>query len=129
MRDWIPDRAVLLAISLGLIAILLAIIIGILFHVPGKGSAAAIPNWAENVLVAIATGTLLKVGDAINALVALASGKQVGQLSTQLANSAPVDPLPTIGATEAAHKVADAAVSKADQIDNTLDLTGAEADR
>jgi hypothetical protein len=32
-------------------------------------------------------------------------------------------------AAEAAHKVADAAVNKADQIDNTLDLTGAELDR
>lgn len=117
MRDWIPDRAVLLAISLGLIAILLAIIVGILFHVPGKGSAAAIPNWAENVLVAIATGTLLKVGDAINALVALASGKQVGQLSTQLAQSAPVDATTSRDAAEAAQETAHAAQRKADAIE------------
>lgn len=92
MREWLPDRAVLLAIVLGLIAILLAVVIGI-FNVPtDPRGVAAIPNWAENVLVAIATGALLKLGDAIAALVTLASGKQVERLGSQLAQSAPPGP-------------------------------------
>lgn len=87
-RDWLPDRAVLLSIVIGLIAILLGIVIGIFTASHDKG-AGSIPNWAENVLVAISTGALLKVGDAIAALVTLASGRHVERLGNQLAQSAP----------------------------------------
>lgn len=82
-RDWVTDKAVLLFISMGLVTILLAIIIG-LFLTPR-----ALPNWAENVFVSIATATALKLGDCVNAIVALSGGRTVERLGTQLASSAP----------------------------------------
>jgi hypothetical protein len=82
----IGDRAVLVTISAGLIAILLAIIIG-LFLTPR-----ALPNWAENVFVSIATACALKLGDCLSTLVALATGRQVGEMGTKLALAAPVKP-------------------------------------
>lgn len=75
---------VLLVISGGLITVLLSIILG-LFLTPR-----ALPNWAENVLVSIATASALKLGDCLSTLVALASGRQVGELGTQLAQTAPM---------------------------------------
>lgn len=78
------DKAVLMFISGGLIAVLLAIILGLFL------SPRTLPNWAENVLVATATACALKLGDCIGALVQLASGKSVDRLSTKLADSAPI---------------------------------------
>lgn len=105
------DRWVLGLISGGLIAILLGILLG-LFLTPR-----ALPNWAENVLVSIATASALKLGDCLATLVALASGRQVERLGNQLAGSAPlaVEPAPA-GAAEAADETAEAAVAKAEEI-------------
>lgn len=113
MKDWIPDRAVLLAIVIGLIAILLAIVIGIFDAAPQR--AGAIPTWAENVLVAISTGALLKIGDAIGALVTLAGGRTTEKLGQQLATSTPGKAVPQ-EAADAADQVADAAQDQADAI-------------
>jgi hypothetical protein len=82
-REVLSDRIVLLIISTGLIVILLTIIIG-LFVTPR-----ALPNWAENVLVSVATASALKLGDCLATLVALAGGRQVERLGTQLAGSLP----------------------------------------
>ena len=82
-HERITDRAVLLVISGGLITILLSIILG-LFITPR-----ALPNWAENVLVSIATASALKLGDCLATLVALSSGRSVEKLGTQLAAAGP----------------------------------------
>jgi hypothetical protein len=82
-RELLSDRVVLLIISAGLIVILLTIIIGIYL------TTRALPNWAETVLVSIGTAAALKLGDCLSTLVALAGGKQVERLGTQLASSAP----------------------------------------
>lgn len=87
MSERITDRAVLLAISCGLIAILLTIVIGIYL------TPRALPNWAENVLVAIGTAAALKLGDCLSTLVALSSGRSVEKLGSQLASSAPPGPV------------------------------------
>lgn len=86
--DRITDKHVLLAISMGLVAILL-FIIGGLFVTPR-----ALPNWAENVFVSIATASALKLGDCVSALVALSSGRSVERLGTQLAATSPVSDQP-----------------------------------
>lgn len=83
-REWIGDRLVLLIIAGGLIGILLSIVWGLFLNTR------ALPNWAENVLVSIATATALKLGDSLSTLVALASGKQLAA-SRPLAPPAPVD--------------------------------------
>jgi hypothetical protein len=67
-QEALSDRIVLLVISTGLIVILLTIIVG-LFVTPR-----ALPNWAENVLVSVATASALKLGDCLATLVALAGG-------------------------------------------------------
>ena len=85
-HEKIGDRLVLLVISGGLIFILLAIIVG-LFLTPR-----ALPNWAENVFVSIATACALKLGDCLSTLVALATGRQVGELGTKLAEAGPAPP-------------------------------------
>lgn len=88
-RERITDRAVLLAISAGLIIIILAIVVGI-FLTPRS-----LPNWAENVLVSIGTAAALKLGDCLATLVALSSGKAVERLGTQLGNAVPAgEPMP-----------------------------------
>jgi dolichol kinase len=84
------DRWVLGLISGGLILILLGILLG-LFLTPR-----ALPNWAENVLVSIATASALKLGDCLATLVALASGRQVERLGNQLAGSSPPSTEPQI---------------------------------
>lgn len=111
MNEKITDRAVLLVISGGLIAILLSIIVG-LFLTPR-----ALPNWAENVFVSIATASALKLGDALSTLVALSSGRQVERLGTKLAESSPVDggQAPK-DAKEAATQVVDAAEQERNKI-------------
>jgi hypothetical protein len=82
-RDWLPDRAVLMTIAIGVCAILGGVVIGIFT------SKATIPNWAENVLVAVVTGGLLKIGDVVTAIVSLAAGRQTERLGNRLADSAP----------------------------------------
>lgn len=83
----ISDRHVLLAISAGLIVILLVIVVGIYL------TPRALPNWAENVLVSIGTAGALKLGDCLSTLVALSSGRSVEKLGTQLASSGPPGPV------------------------------------
>lgn len=65
----IADRAILLAISVGLLAVILTILIGI-FTAPR-----ALPNWAENVLVSIGTAAGMKLGDCLTTLMTLSAGK------------------------------------------------------
>lgn len=79
----LTDKMVLLGISGGLILIIGGIILGI-FTTPR-----ALPNWAENVLVSIGTAGILKLGDCLNALVQLSTGKSVERLGNQLAATAP----------------------------------------
>ena len=86
--DRLTDKHVLMVIALGLITILLAIIIGLLL------TPRALPNWAENIFVAIGTAAVLKLGDCINALVALSTGRSVERLGTQLGNSTPTGDAP-----------------------------------
>lgn len=106
----ITDRIVLLVISGGLIAILLSIILG-LFVTPRS-----LPNWAENVLVSIATASALKLGDCLATLVALSSGKSVERLGTQLASTQPVEGKSTQDAADGARLVADKADATAEEI-------------
>lgn len=105
----LSDRIVLLVISGGLIAIIMMIVLG-LFLTPR-----ALPNWAENVLVSVATACALKLGDCLATLQALSSGRQVERLGTQLASSAPSKSAPE-DAKEAAEQVAGAATDEAEQI-------------
>jgi hypothetical protein len=105
------DRWVLAAISVGLIVILLSIVWGLFLN------PRTLPNWAENVLVSIATACALKLGDCLATLVALASGRQVERLGNQLAGSTPGEALPAPkDAADAADQTADAAVKRADEI-------------
>lgn len=106
------ELVVLGMIVLGLIMVLLAIVLGLFLDNNG------LPNWAENVLVSIATASALKFGDAINALVALATGRQVENLGSQLGQSIPTPvktPAPQT-AEEAAEQVAREAQAEADRI-------------
>jgi dolichol kinase len=73
------DRWVLGLISFGLLAILLSIVWGLFLN------PRTLPNWAENVLVSIATACALKLGDCLATLIALASGRQVERLGQSLA--------------------------------------------
>ena len=86
--EGITDRGVLLVISGGLITILLGIILGIYL------TPRALPNWAENVLVAIGSMAGLKLGDCLSTLVALSSGRSVEKLGTQLAQTQPITDAP-----------------------------------
>lgn len=88
MTERISDRFVLLVIAAGLIAILLAIVLGLFLDNNG------LPNWAENVLVSIATASALKLGDALATLVALSTGRSVERLGTQLGNTQPITDAP-----------------------------------
>ena len=106
------EFVVLQTVVAGLIVILLSIIWGLFL---AKAST-ALPNWAENVLVSIATASVLKLGDCLSALVQLASGRQVAQLGERLANSAPAETPAPADAQEAAQDTADAAQNKADAI-------------
>jgi hypothetical protein len=106
------ELIVLGMIVIGLVAILLSIVLGLFIDNNG------LPNWAENVLVSVATATALKFGDAINALIALATGRQVENLGQQLGQSVPTPlkrPVPE-DAKEAAGQVADAAEAEAADI-------------
>jgi hypothetical protein len=80
------DRWVLASISIGLLSILLSIVWGLFLN------PRTLPNWAENVLVSIATACALKLGDCLATLVALAAGRQVERLGNQLGQSQPATP-------------------------------------
>jgi hypothetical protein len=80
------ELIVLGVIAFGLIVICLAIVLGLFFDNNG------LPNWAENVLVSIATAAALKLGDCISALVALSTGRQIENFGNSLANSPPAEP-------------------------------------
>lgn len=118
-RERVSYQIVLLIISIGLIAILLAIVAGLFGWFKSK-SEVPLPNWAENVLVSIATASALKLGDCLSTLVALASGKSVERLSTQLGNSAPATDPPPQNAADAAQDTADAAQNTADVIQSRV---------
>ncbi|MXP43002.1 hypothetical protein [Allopontixanthobacter sediminis] len=107
------DELIVLALFGGGLILIIVGIIGGLFLTE---RAAGLPNWAENVLVAIATGALIKMGDVLSALVALSNGRQVEGMSRQLANAGPpTAPIPE-GVAEAAQQTADAAADEADSI-------------
>lgn len=88
-RERRREFTVLTIIVGGLIGILLAIIVG-LFLTSRPGF--TLPNWAENVLVSIATAAALKLGDCIAALVQLATGRQLENFGNSLANAPPATP-------------------------------------
>lgn len=115
------DEMIILGIIVvGIIAVLLSIVLG-LFIVSSMRANVALPNWAENVLVAVATAAALKLGDCISALVALATGRQVESFGTKLADSQPKvpdHPVPE-NAKEAAEQVSDAAAAEAERIGET----------
>lgn len=110
------DELIVLALFGGGLILIITGIIGGLFL---TARAAGLPNWAENVLVAIATGALIKMGDVLSALVALSTGRQVEGMSRQLANAAPPVHVAE-GAAEAAQQTADAAADEAETIAATL---------
>ncbi len=103
---------VLMMIVVGLIGILLTITIG-LFLTSRPGF--SLPNWAENVLISIATACALKLGDCISALVALATGRTVADLGNRLGDSTPNARTPR-SAAEGAGEVAGAAAERAEEI-------------
>lgn len=82
------ELIVLSLIGGGLILILILIICGLFGWFPSR-SPNAMPNWAENVLVALASMAGLKLGDVLAALVQLATGRHVTNLGEQLAHSTP----------------------------------------
>ena len=95
---WITDRLVLVVIAGGLIGIILSIVWGLFLN------SRTLPNWAENVLVAVATACALKLGDCLSTLVALAGGRQINAISDKLAASAPVEPeIPPISTEDTSH--------------------------
>jgi branched-subunit amino acid transport protein len=103
--DRTADRWVLAIISAGLITIIMSIVWGLFLN------PRTLPNWAENVLVSIASVTALKLGDCLATLVTLASGRQNERLVNHLA-SAPATaalPAPEIDTSDRA----DAATGKA----------------
>lgn len=103
---------VLALVGFGLLAILFAIIAGLFGWFESKVNA-PLPNWAENVLVSIATACALKLGDVLAVLAALAAGRQAGKqtetLGKALAGSIPADPpLPVLPPDAAAAAAAGA---------------------
>lgn len=116
-REHVSDRVVLLVISVGLIAILLAIIAGIFGWFKTRSNV-PLPNWAENVLVSVGTAAALKLGDCLATLTSLSTGKSVERLGTQLGQSAPIAEITTVpdDAKEAAELVAGAAEDAKDEI-------------
>jgi hypothetical protein len=84
--EFISDRFVLLIIAAGLIGIILAIV-QVIYSAASADK--VLPNWAENVFVAISTAAILKLGDCLNTLVALVTGRQVERLGNKLADSQP----------------------------------------
>lgn len=85
------DRTILIIIAIGIILILIGTVAGIfLAH-----REPPLDNWAENVLIALVTGSLLKLSDVVAAVVALSSGRQVERMGNQLAAAPPPGPIET----------------------------------
>ena len=80
------DRLILLIISGGIILLLAGVVAGIFL------SDRTIENWAENVLIALVTGGLLKLSDTLSVMAQLSAGRQVERLGNQLANAPPSEP-------------------------------------
>ncbi len=121
------DELIVLAfIAFGLLAILFSIIAGLFGWFESKAQQ-PLPNWAENVLVSIATATALKLGDVLSVLLALATGRQVGKqaeaLGVALAGSVPLDPPAPVPAIPA-----DAAAAAAAGAERATAAAGAVAD-
>jgi hypothetical protein len=111
------ELVVLSMIGGGLVLILVLIICGLFGWFPSR-SPNALPNWAENVLVALASMAGLKLGDVLAALVTLSAGRQVEKMGDRLAESAPQvekKPVPA-DAAEAAEQGAGAAEDERDAI-------------
>lgn len=105
------ELIVLGVIAVGLVIITLAVVLGLFLDNNG------LPNWAENVLVAVATAAALKLGDCIAALTALSTGRQVESFGNQLAASQPQQPRAAPpDAVAAAEDVAGAAEERAEEI-------------
>lgn len=112
------ELVVLSMISGGLLLVLVLIICGLFGWFESKVTA-PLPNWAENVLISIATASVLKLGDCLAALVTLATGRQVETLGAQLATSTPAKGIPKEPPQDvqaAADQVAGAAVDAAEEI-------------
>lgn len=118
------ELVVLSLIGVGLIAIIILIICGIFGWFESKATA-PLPNWAENVLVAIGTAAILKLGDVLAALVTLATGRQVETMGARLADSTPTKRAPTPINDGSGKTVEEAAADGADQ---TATAARAEAD-
>jgi hypothetical protein len=113
------ELGVLALIACGLILIILSVVWGLFLN-----KAAILPNWAENVLVAISTACALKLGDTLSALVALANGRSVENFGNKLAESQPLaQQVVPADAQAAADQVADAAVEAADKLADTAEQT------
>ncbi len=110
------DELIVLALFGGGLILLLETIAAGLLLVP---DGAKIPGWAENVLVAMATGGLLKMGDVLSALVALSSGRQIEAFGDKLASSSPGE-VSSVTAADGAREAADAADRKAQQIEASV---------
>jgi hypothetical protein len=110
----------------GMIVTVILVIIGIfgwfeskaIVTIDGVQQTAPLPNWAENVLVAVISIFAVKIGDVLNALVTLATGRQVEKMGDRLANSSPTKDVPE-SVEEAADQVADAAAAEAEGIKGT----------
>lgn len=116
-RNHRNELIVLSLIGGGLILILILIICGVFGWFESKVNQ-PLPNWAENVLVALATTAGLKLGDVLAALVQLATGRHAAGLGEQLAHSSP-NPQPKPppqSAKDAAEDVAEAAEERKDEI-------------
>lgn len=109
------ELIVLSLIGSGLILIVVLIVVGLFGWLESKVMQ-PLPNWAENVLVAIATACTLKLGDVLAALVTLATGRQVETFGQQLAQSSPAKKPVPASAEAAAEQVAEAALEEAEEI-------------
>lgn len=113
----VGDLIVLSLIGGGMILVIILIVVGLFGWFESK-TTAPLPNWAENVLVSLVSVLGLKLGDVLNALITLATGRQVETMSRQLGESAPLprrDPPPK-DAAEGAELAADAAGDVADEL-------------
>lgn len=110
------ELIVLSMIGGGLVLILVLIICGLFGWFPSR-SPNALPNWAENVLVALASMAGLKLGDVLAALVTLSASRQVEKMGDRLADSAPTTtkPVPE-DAEQAADQMLEGAEETHDEI-------------
>lgn len=111
------DLIVLALIGGGMILTVILVIIGIFGWFESKLTQ-PLPNWAENVLVSIISIFAVKIGDVLNALVTLSTGRQVEKMGERLASSSP-NPVVPEDAADAARQVADEADAAASQIEES----------